>query len=123
MAGLSSTTGRPVDGIEHLRQSIRTILGTRVGLRVMRRTFGSDLPLLVDQPMTEAWKLDLFAATAEALAKWEPRFRLSRVELVEATSGGRATLSLSGLYYPRGHLGDFSDPQEISLRSEAGSLT
>lgn len=122
MAGISSTTGKPVAGIEHLRQSIRTILSTRTGTRVMRRDFGSDLPRLVDRPMSDVLKLELFAATADALAKWEPRFRLARVELVEATAGGRVTLSLSGLYYPRGHLGDFSDAQEISLRTEAGSL-
>lgn len=62
----------------------------------MRREFGSRLPDLVDNPMGEFLKVELFAATAEALARWEPRFRLDRVYLSEASAVGRIVLTLEG---------------------------
>lgn len=39
MNGISATTGRPLSGIDHLRQSIRDILTTPIGSRVMRRLY------------------------------------------------------------------------------------
>lgn len=48
MLGINAQTGQPLSGIDHLRQSIRDILTTRSGMRVMRRDYGSRLPALVD---------------------------------------------------------------------------
>jgi len=87
MLGLNATTGQPLSGIHHLRQSIHDILTTPLGSRVMRRDYGSRLPELIDQPMTSRLAVELFAATAEALRRWEPRFKLSRVRLSEARAG------------------------------------
>jgi phage baseplate assembly protein W len=78
MQGIS-TTGRPLADIDHLRQSIRDILTTRKGTRVMCRDYGFRLPELVDRPANPAFEMDVFVATAEALAQWEPRFELTQV--------------------------------------------
>lgn len=78
MLGINAQTGQPLSGIDHLRQSIRDILTTRIGTRVMRRDYGSRLHALVDNPMTPRLAMDLYSATAEALARWEPRFKLTR---------------------------------------------
>jgi phage baseplate assembly protein W len=94
--GINHTTGKHLTGAEHLKQSIRDILTTRIGTRCMRRQYGSRLPELVDNPMGEALKVELYAATAEALARWEPRFRLDRVYLQDATEAGRIVLALEG---------------------------
>ena len=40
-------------------------------------------------------------ATAEAIAEWEPRFAVQRVQATEA-GPGRVTLSLTGTYQPNG---------------------
>ncbi len=96
MIGINAATGQRLDGMAHLKQSIRDILTTRIGTRVMRRDYGSRLPELVDHPTGEFLKVELFAATAEALAKWEPRFRLDRVFLQSATSEGKIVLALEG---------------------------
>lgn len=96
MIGIDAKTGKHLGGAAHLKQSIRDILTTRVGTRLMRRDYGSRLPELVDNPMGEALKVELFAATAEALVKWEPRFRLDAVYLSEATSGGRIAVTVEG---------------------------
>ena len=95
-AGMSSTTGKRLDGIAHVKQSVRDILTTRIGTRVMRRDYGSRLPELVDNPMGEFLRTELFAATAEALERWEPRFTLDRVYLSDASSVGRITLTVEG---------------------------
>jgi len=80
MQGMSATTGKTIDGLAHLRQSITDILTTPVGSRVMRRDYGSDLFKLIDQPIHETTLLKLYAATVDALARWEPRIKITRVQ-------------------------------------------
>ncbi len=84
---MSRSTGRILTQDAHLSQSIADILTTPIGSRVMRRDYGSDLPRLVDAPMNGEKMVDIFAATAEALEKWEPRFILRRVEVPTALFG------------------------------------
>lgn len=96
MRGVSATTGAAIDGVDHLAQSIGAILTTPVGSRVMRRDFGSLLPQLVDQPFNAATRIRLFAATASALMRWEPRLRLTRVAIEQGDSPGAVTVTLEG---------------------------
>jgi phage baseplate assembly protein W len=49
--------------------------------------YGSLVPELIDQPMTPANILRLYAATAVALTRWEDRLRLRRVGLVVGEPG------------------------------------
>lgn len=92
MAGMSRITGALLDGLEHIRQSVADILGTMIGTRVGRRDYGSLLPDLIDQPMTPANILRIYAATAVALARHEDRIRLRRVSLSTGERPGSATL-------------------------------
>lgn len=102
MRGINSSTGKAIEGTDHLQQSIADILGTRIGTRVMRRDYGSRLPELVDSPMNEEAQIEIFAATAEALQKWEPRFRLERVSIEDTSEHGKLVISLSGMYVIEG---------------------
>lgn len=101
MNGTSAITGKSLSGIEHLRQSIRDIISTPLGSRVMRRDYGSELFRLVDAPLNRGTLLRLYAATAAAIARWEPRFRVSRVLAVNA-SPGVIVLDVFGEYLPNG---------------------
>lgn len=101
MRGLDAHTGSSVTGLDHLRQSIRDILATPVGSRVMRREYGSRLYELIDAPSDRSTLLQLYAATAEALERWEPRFKLTRIQ-AETIQPGRITLTLEGEYLPEG---------------------
>ncbi|RJF81129.1 phage baseplate protein [Azospirillum cavernae] len=101
MQGMNAANGQPLSGLDHLRQSITDILTTRIGTRVMRRDYGSDLPALVDAPMNPGLSLDLYAATATALRRWEPRIRLLRVAIA-AAAPGRVVLRLEAQYLPDG---------------------
>lgn len=101
MKGTNANTGKPLDGLRHLAQSILDILTTPIGSRVMRREYGSRLPRLVDAPMNRATILDIYAATAEAIARWEPRFALETVTASSAQPGA-IVLDLTGEYLPDG---------------------
>jgi len=97
MTGLNRHTGAALGGLDHVRQSITDILTTPIGSRVMRREYGSDVPRLIDRPMGPATALDIQAAVADALYRWEPRFRLTRCHVVAARPG-RLELDLEGLF-------------------------
>ena len=101
MNGTSATTGKALGGIDHLRQSIRDILTTPLGSRVMRRDYGSRLFQLVDAPMNRSTLLDIYAATAEAIARWEPRFKVQSV-VASSAAPGSVTLDMTGEYLPDG---------------------
>lgn len=92
MIGMSATSGRQIDdsspNFEHLRQSIRDILTTLVGTRICRRSYGSLVPNLIDQPCNDATKVRLFSAIATALIRFEPRVQVSSVRLISVTENG-----------------------------------
>lgn len=92
MAGMARTSGAVLDGLEHIRQSVADILSTPLGSRVGRRDYGSLLPELIDQPMTPANILRVYAATAVAISRFEDRIRLRRVSLSAGERAGSATI-------------------------------
>ena len=96
MIGMSATTGAALSGSGHLAQSIDDILSTPIGSRVMRRDYGSALFELLGAPMNGVGKLRLFAAIAVALARWEPRLRLTRIAVAAPTVDGRFAIQLDG---------------------------
>lgn len=97
MIGMNTNTGAEIDGVEHLRQSVLDILRTRKGSRVMRRDYGSDLPRLVDSPVNAAGVADIVAATADALARWETRIKVTNVK-VASVGPGVVEITITGKY-------------------------
>lgn len=114
MTGLSRITTRALGLDEHLAQSIEDILGTPKGTRVLRRDYGSRLPELIDAPLNGETMIDVFAETADALDRWEPRLRLRRVEVTEAASGKLALLA-------SGDVAGGTDPVTIAARLPVGA--
>lgn len=101
MIGMDATTGKRLDGDAHLAQSIGDILTTPIGSRVLRRDYGSALFELIDQPMNALGRLRVFAAVADALRRWEPRLRITRIALTgqdgAVLAGGAFGLLLEGV--------------------------
>lgn len=95
MIGMDARTGKSLSGEAHLAQSVGKILGTPLGSCVARREFGSLLAELVDQPANPASRLRIYAATALAIQRWEPRITLTRVSL-EQTGPGAFNIVLDG---------------------------
>jgi uncharacterized protein len=67
---------------QKIRESIRVILGTEQGERLMRPTFGANLKRLLFAPNTRATADLARYYVEEALRTWEPRILLDEV-LVE----------------------------------------
>ena len=101
MNGTDNTTGQYLAGTDHLRQSVADILTTPLNGRAMVRGYGSRLFSLVDMPMNDAIKIQIYAAVHEALNRWEPRLTIDRVT-VSSTPAGRLEIGLSGRYMPEG---------------------
>lgn len=97
MLGMNRHTGAPLDGNGHLAQSIGDILSTPLGTRPMRRDYGSLLPELVDAAANPSGRLAVFAATAIALKRWEPRLRLTKVGFTRGALPGQFSLELEGV--------------------------
>ncbi len=107
MSGIKRSDGRVLDGWEHVKQSLMDIWTTPKSTRVMRRDYGSSLLALMDRPGTYDVVLEAVMSAVEA-ERWEPRFRVREVTLESGGSDGMFGLVVSGIYYPRGHLGDYS---------------
>ncbi|HBG94704.1 MAG TPA: phage baseplate protein [Chromatiaceae bacterium] len=81
MIGMNAQTGEPIEGVAHLEQSIRDILTTPIGSRVMRRDYGSRVIGLVDRPLNASTIAEIQAAIAMALTTQEPRIRLTKIQV------------------------------------------
>ncbi|WP_244613160.1 GPW/gp25 family protein [Modicisalibacter radicis] len=93
---MNAQTGRTLDTLEHIQQSVRDILTTPIGSRVMRRDYGSLLPELIDQPLHGATALRAYSATVVAIMKWEPRLRVQQIKrLVSTERPGRLDLVMT----------------------------
>lgn len=93
------STGRAISELEHLRQSVGDILSTPIGTRVMRRDYGSQVPMLVDQPDNPVTQLRLMSAAASALMRWEPRLGLRQLSIRrDPQTPGKAQVLVEGDY-------------------------
>ncbi|WP_312203812.1 GPW/gp25 family protein [Mixta calida] len=86
--GMSRDTGEALADLEHIRQSVRDILTTPIGSRLMRRSYGSLLSALIDQPQNAALRLQIMSACYMAILQWEPRIKLTSISYEPAFDGG-----------------------------------
>lgn len=94
---MSRTTGRAIAPAEHLRQSIADIIATPIGTRVMRRDYGSQVPMLVDQPDNKITEVRLFSAAASSIMRWEPRISISQIGIERnPETPGKVLLTVEG---------------------------
>lgn len=107
--GMNRDDGKTLSDLDHLRQSVRDILVTPVGSRVMRRDYGSLLSALIDQPQNPAVKLQVMAACYMALLRWEPRLQLTAIRL-ESTYDGQLAVELTGVRSESGSAFSLSVP-------------
>ena len=107
-SGVDRQTGVSLEGWPHCVQSIQVILTTAVGALLMARDFGSDVPLLVDRPMSGPSIMRVWMAAAEALRREEPGFRLRRIGVDRASPDGELALKIAGDFYPNALDGDFT---------------
>lgn len=94
LTGMDRETGKALSGDAHLAQSIADIISTPLGTRPMRRDYGCLLPELLDRPLNRATRLLASVAIAMALARWEPRITVRKVELGGELSLGQLIVTI-----------------------------
>ena len=67
-------------GLDNIEEGVRTILGTAIGERVMRPTFGCRIHDYVFHPNSPTTAGFVAFYVREALDKWEPRIRDVQVD-------------------------------------------
>ncbi|RBP72697.1 GPW/gp25 family protein [Shewanella sp.] len=92
--GMNRFDGRGLSESQHISQSIQDILTTPLGSRVMRRDYGSAIFELIDQPQSAAIKLQIMAAAVIALTRWEPRIRITEIEVIAGDLNGKMQFNL-----------------------------
>ena len=93
--GMNRNAGQTITDADHISQSIADILITPMGSRVMRRTYGSLLSELIDQPQNPALRLQIMAASYSAILRWEPRIKLTGITFA-ATFDGKMVVDITG---------------------------
>jgi phage baseplate assembly protein W len=68
-------------GSQNVRESIRIILGTDRGERVMLPAFGAGLRTFLYEPNIPATHRLIEDRVAKALQRWEPRVRVDRIQV------------------------------------------
>lgn len=92
---MNANTGRSMDLIGHVHQSIADILFTRIGSRIQREPYGSIIPELIDSPMRgEVLAMIITSGVYMALATYEPRINVTNV-IVDLKEVVNARLNLA----------------------------
>jgi len=81
MMGMDDVTGKSITEMERIRRSIRDIILTPVGSRVLKRDYGSHLIRLLDAPINSSLRVSVAESVISAIRKWEPRVKVTRVEI------------------------------------------
>lgn len=105
MIGMNESTGKRIEGVDYLKQRIKSVLSMRFGSSVMRPLKGSRLPELIDSPMNQAGLFELQVAALDALDNQQDNglvdFAVDQVT-VTPSSDGKAMFTVSGEYKPDG---------------------
>ncbi|TNJ06612.1 baseplate assembly protein [Aeromonas veronii] len=119
--GMNAANGRAISATDHIIQSVRDILITPVGSRVMRRDYGSELFYLIDMPQHQATRLRLMAATVQALINWEPRITVTRVDVLGGGMDGALTIEITWQRKDGGVLDSKTESATITVPTGAAS--
>lgn len=88
------------DETPNLEESIKIILGTKLGERVYRPDFGCRLAELVFEPMNIQTMLLIRLHIEEALETWEPRIALREIITIPDPTSGQVDIEI--IYTPAG---------------------
>ena len=106
--GISSRDGRPLSGTVHLEQSLMKIIMTIPTERVMRLDFGLDPTRRLGRNISPLLAATLYRDLVVAVHKWEPEYRIARMQLVGLDRAGGLSLYVEGRYFPEGRLGNYA---------------
>lgn len=79
---MNRTTGKALTGLELIKQSIRDIITTPIGSRVMLKEYGCNIHEWIDAPLNEETKSEIVASIAQAITIWERRIVIDRIHSI-----------------------------------------
>lgn len=123
MTTMNRHTGAVITGWPEVQQGLLMCLTTSLGERVHRRRFGRREADALDRPTNQAEIVNFIMSIVDAIRPrtidgfqyGESRFGLQRIIPSGGEGNGQVEFELVGVYYPRGHLGDFSIAQSVSF--------
>jgi uncharacterized protein len=120
-AGVNRLTGKPLAGLDHVRQSLGVIFTTRLTSRLLRRLFGFAGVGLLGEPLTPQTLMKFYMAVVIAVELWEPRFKVIALSYPNADNSaselgqGRFGVAILGAYRPNALEGDFTVAATVSV--------
>ena len=103
-----------VDGPELIRQSIRLILATEPGERVMRPDFGCGLRRFLMAPNTPGTRAAIGRAVEGAIAMWEPRVTVRTVEVTPTDTPSLLVVSVAYVHVRDGSTAGLQVPLAVN---------
>jgi uncharacterized protein len=138
--GVDRRSGKMLTGWKHVNQSMEVMFDTPYHVRVLRRWVGSFVPHILGENTVPRVVTRFFWAIATDIHLWEPRYRVKRVHFManalaewaprefmqpaELIRLGQLIFRNEGVYYPRGHLADFTPfaRQQFGLTGRGGQF-
>ncbi len=112
--GLNRNDGTPLSDWAHVEQCEQVIFTTRIGSRVMRRTFGSAVPGILGKNLVPSTMLKFWTAICAAIDLWEPRTRVTNIDYprppnsASTMAAGQLSFQVVQNYMPDALQGDFT---------------
>ncbi len=122
MAGVDAVTGKPLEGFEHVQQSLGKIFSTAQGERVAREWFGNPGLRLLGENQTEETIMLWFNILWMLVELFEPRYRITSFEVEDLTREGFSDFIMNGEYRPYGHLGWTQAASFVSVKGNEVTL-
>ncbi|MBY6244107.1 GPW/gp25 family protein [Methylosinus sp. Sm6] len=113
--GIDAKTGKVLVGFAHLEQSVAKIVMTAPTERVMLLDFGFEPARRLGRNISAALAATLYRDLITAIHKWEPEYRIARLQLANLDRIGGMGVVLAGLYYPEGRFGNYDISEEANL--------
>lgn len=114
--------GAILSGWLFVQEQIATILTQPFFERVMRPYVGTNAWRLIGELANRQTAQRFRWAVALAVELFVPNFKLVRIDWVDVSRSGDTGWRIDGTYYPRGHLGDYSNGARYTLDLAADVL-
>lgn len=101
---------------ESIQQSLQDIITTPIGSRVMRRSYGSLIFELIDQPINDVLVLKCYSAIYTAVSTWEQRINISQIT-VYSVEGSGLVFDIEGVFRASGQAMNLRIPLNMGAKA------
>lgn len=109
---MSRVIGSNMSELDHIKQSIQDIISTPLGSRIMRRSYGTQLFNLIDQPTTQTLYLKIYSTIYSSILQWEHRINVSQIN-INSLSAGQMVIDLEFTLTKTGQAQNLNIPVSI----------